>query len=88
MHCCSISVGFIQLLQYLSQHARTSFLLSIHSSALARHDFAFSLQILSFLVALCLLGITGLSATAILRSKEDYWTAFDSNGQKPAFKFQ
>jgi hypothetical protein len=46
------------------------------------------LQILSFLVALCLLGITGLSATAILRSKEDYWTAFDSNGQKPTFKFQ
>lgn len=48
----------------------------------------FAKGILSSLVALCLLGITGLSATAILRSKEDYWTAFDSNGQKPAFKFQ
>ena len=46
------------------------------------------LQVLSFLVSLCLLGIIGLSATAILRSKENYWTAFDSNGQNPAYTFQ
>ena len=44
-------------------------------------------QILTSLVSLCLLGIIGLSATPILRSKEDYWTAFDSNGQQPAFSF-
>ena len=43
---------------------------------------------LSFLVSLCLLGIIGLSATAILRSKENYWTAFDSNGQKPSYTFE
>ncbi len=39
------------------------------------------------MVSLCLLGIIGLSATPILRSKENYWTAFDSNGQQPAFSF-
>lgn len=44
-------------------------------------------QILTSLVSLCLLGIIGLSATPILRSKENYWTAFESNGQQPAFSF-
>ena len=46
------------------------------------------LQVLSFLVSLCLLGIIGLSATAIVRSKENYWTAFNSNGQNPAYTFE
>ena len=45
-------------------------------------------QVCSAFIALAMLASTGLSAAAILRSKDDFWVLYDSKGATPAYRVQ
>ncbi len=46
------------------------------------------LQVCSTLIATALLASAGLSAAAILRSKDGFWVLYDSKGAEPAYSIQ
>jgi hypothetical protein len=45
-------------------------------------------QVCSTFIALAMLASAGLSAAAILRSKDDFWVLFDTKGATPAYHIQ
>ncbi|KAK9903563.1 hypothetical protein WJX75_009000 [Coccomyxa subellipsoidea] len=48
----------------------------------------FAKGVLSTFIAICLLAVTGLSVAALIKGKDDFWTIYDSNGAKPAYRIQ